>query len=108
MDNDGSDVFGAYASTFWLGAYGSGLQGQPWTWADPTDVDGATSVPSTIGQLPADAGATLTQAGFVVATAATPCGSSRPPGTVAYYQPQQAAPGSTITLCLSSGVPAGN
>jgi membrane peptidoglycan carboxypeptidase len=43
--NNGSDVFGAYASTYWLDAYGPTLQSQHWTWPDAPAVRGTSAVP---------------------------------------------------------------
>ena len=59
VSNNGSDVFGAYASTYWLDAFGPALQGQQWEWPSPTDVPSPVSVPDLLGAAPADATAEL-------------------------------------------------
>ncbi len=102
--NNGSDVFGAYASTFWLDAYGPTLQSQHWSWPDPADLPNAVPVPDLTGQTPDAARKTLAASGFTAAVAATTCGSGVPAGSVGYYQPHVAAPGTAITLCLSTGI----
>jgi membrane peptidoglycan carboxypeptidase len=104
VTNNGSDVFGAYASTFWLKAYGPMLRAQAWRWPDPTDIPGATTVPDITGQSRSSATEQLRGAGFTVAVASTRCGSSQPVGQVGYYQPHLAARGARVTLCLSNGI----
>ena len=107
--NNGSDVFGAYASTFWLDAYGPTLQSQHWTWPDAAAIPGASAVPNTTGQSVSAATSQLAASGFKITVAAVKCGSPEPAGTIGYYTPNLATPGSTVTVCLSSGVrPAGN
>jgi membrane peptidoglycan carboxypeptidase len=104
VTNNGSDVFGAYASTYWLDAYGPGLQSQHWIWPDSAAIAGASPVPDLTGQSPSAAADMLSSASFGIATATVRCGSPQPAGQVAYYGPHLAAPGSTITVCLSNGV----
>jgi len=104
VSNNGSDVFGAYASTYWLDAYGPTLQAQSWTWPSPTDIPNAMTVPDVIGRTEAAATATLSQQGFTAAVSTVVCGSPEAPGNVGYYAPQVAAPGTRITLCLSNGI----
>jgi membrane peptidoglycan carboxypeptidase len=104
VTNNGSDVFGAYASTFWLDAYGPALQSQQWSWPSPTDIPGASSVLDVTGQSAAAATSALSASGFKLKITAVMCGSPAPTGTIAYYSPHLALPGSTITACLSSGV----
>ena len=103
ISNNGSDVFGAYASTFWLDAYGPALQGQQWTWPDPTDVPNPVQLPDLAGVSKDSALATLTQLGLTGTVASTVCGSGQPAGTVGYYEPHLASAGGKVTLCLSSG-----
>jgi membrane peptidoglycan carboxypeptidase len=103
VGNNGSDVFGAYASTFWLAAYGSALQDQQWSWPDPDDVSDPVPVPDLTGSTPAAAIAKLTELGLTGSVASTVCGSGAQRGTVGYYQPHVAAAGSRVTLCLSNG-----
>lgn len=104
VSNSGSDVFGAYASTYWLDAYGPKLQFDSWTWPSATDIPDAVTVPDVIGQTQAEATATLAQQGFGASVSPAVCGSSQAPGNVGYYGPQVAAPGTKITLCLSNGI----
>ena len=101
--NNGSDVFGAYASTFWLDAYGPALQDQEWSWPDPNDVSNPVPVPDLTGSTPADAIARLTELGLTGTVASTICGSGAPAGTVGYYEPHVASAGGRVTLCLSNG-----
>lgn len=104
VSNNGSDVFGAYASTYWLDAYGPKLQFDSWTWPSATDIPDAVTVPDVIGQDQATAAATLAQQGFTASVSTVVCGSSQAPGNVGYYAPQVATPGTKITLCLSNGI----
>jgi membrane peptidoglycan carboxypeptidase len=99
----GGDVFGAYASTFWLDAYGAQLHAQPWAWPDPAAIPGAVAVPDTTGKSADAARAVLAASGFGVNVAPIFCGSPQPPGTVGYFEPHLAVPGSAITLCRSNG-----
>jgi membrane peptidoglycan carboxypeptidase len=100
----GQDIFGAYASTYWLDAYGPALQ-QPWTWPAPDDVPDGQPVPNVIGSSRADAIGQLRAAGFHVAVFPVPCGSDKPAGEVAYQEPPIAAAGAVVTICVSSGTP---
>jgi membrane peptidoglycan carboxypeptidase len=103
--NDGSDVFGAYASTFWLAAYRPMLLSRKWSFPSPSSITGARTVPSVIGLSQASATTELVDAGYQVTTTSTRCGGSPEiVGAVAYYAPQIAPVGSTISLCLSSGL----
>ncbi len=101
--NNGSDVFGAYASTFWLAAYGPTLSQQQWSWGEPTDVSNPVNVPDLTGLSVPDATSTLSSIGLAASVAATACGSGQPAGTVGYYEPHVASAGSPVTLCLSNG-----
>ncbi len=103
VTNNGSDVFGAYASTYWLDAYGPSLQGQQWDWPSPTDVPSPVNVPDLQGETVSDATAALATAGLRASVAPVPCGSFDPAGTVAYYGPRVVSAGDSVTLCLSSG-----
>jgi membrane peptidoglycan carboxypeptidase len=104
---DGTPVYGAYAAQMWANALTPVLLGKPrWSWAGPNDVDNAQPVPSVIGTDLPTAQARLTQAGFKVSLYANGqpyCGSPVPYSLVGYQQPQVAAPGSTVTVCLSNG-----
>jgi membrane peptidoglycan carboxypeptidase len=100
----GQDIFGAYASTYWLDAYGPALH-QDWTWPSPQDVPNGKPVPNVIGSGRSSAVDQLRSAGFHVTVFPVPCGSDRPEGDVAYQQPPVAAARATVTICLSSGIP---
>jgi membrane peptidoglycan carboxypeptidase len=97
----GQDVFGAYASKFWLDAYASALR-TAWTWPSPSALPGH-AVPRVIGLRPAAAAASLRSAGFRVEVFPVECASSRPAGVVAYQQPPRAAADSVVVVCLGSG-----
>jgi membrane peptidoglycan carboxypeptidase len=97
------DVFGAYASTYWLAAYGPALMHQQWSWRSPMNADGDVPVPPVIGMDVAGATAKLRGAGFTVVVFPGQCGSWLPVGTVAYQEPPTAARGGAVTLCASSG-----
>ena len=102
--SDGSDMFGAFASTFWLDAYQPALAAQPgWSWQSAQSTPGQ-QVPDVTRKSLADATATLTAAGFKVAQYPVPCGSSAPVNQVAYFSPAIATPGDTVSVCLSSGI----
>ena len=101
----GQEIFGAYASTFWLDAYGPTLRKQPWTWTAPAASPETRRVPDVVGDERREAVAALRGAGFRSAVFAVPCASEKPAGVVAYQQPPRAAPGETVTICLSSGNP---
>jgi len=100
----GQDTFGAYASRYWLAAYGPALRA-PWHWPAPLTVPGGRAVPQVIGRRAGAATAALRAAGFRAQVFPVACASARPAGTVAYQQPPVAVPGSTVTICLSSGHP---
>jgi membrane peptidoglycan carboxypeptidase len=103
VSNNGSDVFGAYASTFWLDAYGPTLQNQNWTWPDPADVPSPVTVPNLAGQSVEQATQTLSSLGLGVSVSTVVCGSGEPAGTVGYAGPPVVTAGSKVTLCLSNG-----
>jgi membrane peptidoglycan carboxypeptidase len=96
------DVFGAYAATYWLDAYGPALRHR-WSWRSPTDVAHGRHVRSVIGRSRRAAIAILRRSGYRVAVFPVPCGSALPAGHVAYQEPPVAAPGWVVTICLSSG-----
>lgn len=103
--NDGTDTFGAAASKFWLQAYGPTLSAQQWDWPSVDSTPG-NRVPSVVGMSQDEAIQFLAGQGFVGKPLAVPCGSRERPGDVAFYSPQIAEPGATISLCISTGVPA--
>jgi len=99
-------AYGAYASKVWLDALTPYLSKQQWSWPSPADAPGAP-VPDLTGKTISDAKTLLKQDGFKFALfdkANQPeCASAEPIGSVAYYGPQVAPKGSTITVCPSSG-----
>jgi membrane peptidoglycan carboxypeptidase len=97
------DVFGAYAATYWLKAYGPVLH-HGWSWPSVSSLGGG-QVPRVIGSGEQAAKARLHKAGFKVGVFSVPCGSGRPSGRVAYQEPRRAPKGSLVTICLSSGNP---
>jgi membrane peptidoglycan carboxypeptidase len=104
----GTDAYGAYAAGVWLSAIGPALAGQSWSWPAPSAVPGVP-VPNLTGQDLATAKQMLTSAGFKMvqldAANNLTCASSVPAGHVAFFGPQIAQPGSTVTVCPSSGAP---
>jgi membrane peptidoglycan carboxypeptidase len=101
------NAFGAVAAGLWAHALAPSEGTMQWQWPNPLDVPNGVQVPTVFGQSPADATTTLTQAGFKVRVLTTQtCGSSYAEGTVGMFGPSYAAPGDTITLCMSSGKPA--
>jgi membrane peptidoglycan carboxypeptidase len=101
--NNGQDTFGAAASVFWLNAFGPTLQNQHWTWPTVDSTPGGP-VPVVSNMDVATAQSTLTQNGFKSVVLKFKCGSSVQLDNVAYYSPQIAVPGATISLCPSSGL----
>jgi membrane peptidoglycan carboxypeptidase len=97
----GQDTFGAYASRFWLAAFGPGLRTH-WSWPSPSAV-GGRRVPRVIGQTAGEAEHALRAAGFRVDVFPVVCASKVPGGRVAYQQPPTAPTGTAVTICLSSG-----
>ena len=104
---DGTPVYGAYAAQMWENALGPVLLSQQrWTWPGPSDIPNAVPVTSVIGMDLPTAKTVLTQQGFKVAVSGNGqpyCGSSQPYSSVAYEQPVVAAPGDTVTICVSNG-----
>ncbi|MDQ2838358.1 MAG: penicillin-binding protein [Actinomycetota bacterium] len=103
-NNDGRDTFGATAARFWLESFAPTLQSQPWSWPTVDSTPGNPVLPVT-GMDVNTATTSLTGQGYKVKVVTTfTCGSKEIQGNVAFYGPHVAEPGSTITLCLSSGV----
>jgi membrane peptidoglycan carboxypeptidase len=103
-------AYGDYASEVWLKALKPTLVNRSWTWEDPATVHGV-DVPNIAGLSPADARRQLASANFKMQyiDANDPnleCPSSQTLGTIGYYGPQRATPGSTVTVCLSNGIAA--
>jgi membrane peptidoglycan carboxypeptidase len=101
------NAYGAYAAGVWLKALRSSLGA--WTWPDPDAVPG-NEVDDVVGQPVPDAVAQLKDQGYKVAVLGGEnggllCASTQPLGTVAFYGPQRAEKGATITLCGSVGTP---
>jgi len=103
-NNDGTDTFGAVAAKFWLMAYQPTLINQQWNWPTPDSAPGQKLPGFLTGRSEGDATTQLTAAGYKVKVLPFACGSQVPAGNVAFYGPQQAEPGATISICLSSGV----
>lgn len=107
---DGQPVgqaYGDFAAEVWRQALQPSLAGQNWSWPDPNAVGGAPVPADLVGKGVADAQAELTAAGFKMAIMGGTnfaCASSQTAGTIAFFGPQMAQPGSTITVCLSSGI----
>jgi membrane peptidoglycan carboxypeptidase len=100
-------AYGDFAAKVWLDALRPTLANTSWTWPDPSSV-GGEDVPSVVGMSVSDARHTLSDSGFKM-TLLDPqdhllCPSSVPLEQVAYYGPQRADSGATITVCPSSGV----
>jgi membrane peptidoglycan carboxypeptidase len=108
VTNAAANAYGAYASGVWLSALGPYLGGVPgWTWTPPGAIPG-TPVPVLTNLSLDQAKQRLSAAGFRMAQFASgsvQCSSRVPGQQVAFYAPQIAPPGSTITVCLSSGIP---
>jgi membrane peptidoglycan carboxypeptidase len=103
--NTGTDTFGAAASKFWQEAYGPTLKAKQWEWPTVDSTPG-NPVPSVTGMGQDEAIKYLASQGFVGKPLPVPCGSKEQPGNVAFYSPKIAEPGATISLCISTGVPA--
>jgi membrane peptidoglycan carboxypeptidase len=93
---------GSVASQFWLNALQSSLTGHKWSLPSSTAISGSITIPPLTGQTEAAATALLTSAGFKVAVFPTTCGSSALFQQVAYYSPQTAVPGTTVSICMSN------
>jgi membrane peptidoglycan carboxypeptidase len=103
-------AYGDYASQVWLKALKPSLATRSWTWEDPNTIRGV-DVPNISGMSPADARRQLAAANFKMRYIDTndpnlECPSSQTLGTIGYYGPQRATPGSTVTVCLSNGIAA--
>jgi membrane peptidoglycan carboxypeptidase len=101
--NSGTDVFGAYAGTYWIAAYGKYVTAHGWSWPSPDGVPDGVSVPSVVGRTEADAVQVLKDAHFKPKRYPIACGSNLLVGQVAYSGPGVAAPGSTVYYCMSNG-----
>jgi membrane peptidoglycan carboxypeptidase len=109
-------AYGDFAAKVWLDALQPTISKQPWTWTDPNLV-GGSQVPNLLGMTLSEARTALSPLGYKLAVLggvstgpvgssdSLTCRSSEPFDTVGYYGPQRADAGSTITVCLSSGVP---
>ncbi|MGH8959962.1 MAG: penicillin-binding protein [Jatrophihabitantaceae bacterium] len=101
------NAYGAYASGVWLDALEPSLVRDQWSWPDPSNADG-TDVPPITGMTLSQALSTLKSAGFKMRQLDQAdqlmCASKQPYGSVAFYGPQRAPAGATITVCPSSSV----
>jgi membrane peptidoglycan carboxypeptidase len=91
------------ASQYWLTALSPTIKAQKWSWPSANGVAGAITVPNVVGQTQQAATTALEQRGFKVTPFAYDCGSSVPQGSIGYFSPSFAAPGTTVTICISSG-----
>ena len=92
------------AANWWYSALSATLAGNKWSTRSPTSVPNGVTVPtSIIGQSQAVATTTLRNKGFNVAVYPIHCGSKVAAYTIASYTPAVAAPGSTVTICISTG-----
>jgi membrane peptidoglycan carboxypeptidase len=94
------------AAQYWLSTLGPTIKSTKWTWPSANGVAGSVQVPNVVGQTPQVAEQMLSQRGFkaVAFSNGLDCGAPALPGTVGYYGPTFAAPGTTITYCISSGI----
>ncbi len=101
-------AYGDFAADVWLDALKPSLRSRNWSWTDPNQVDGQ-QVTNVIGMSLSDAKQALSQQGFHLreldAADNLTCPSTAVLDTIGYYAPQKAKPGSTITVCVSRGVP---
>jgi membrane peptidoglycan carboxypeptidase len=106
---------GSTAAGLWLAAMQPTIGATHWTWPDPNAIDQGIPVPSITGLSVADATAKLTAAGFKAQDYGdlfdgTRCASdlvnnaALPADSIAYYTPQVAVPGSTVTFCPADGM----
>jgi membrane peptidoglycan carboxypeptidase len=93
---------GSVASQYWLNALQTTLTGAKWTLPASTAISGSIAVPPVAGQSQAAATTALTAAGFKVEVFPVTCGSTALFGQVAYYSPQTAVPGTTVSICMSN------
>jgi membrane peptidoglycan carboxypeptidase len=112
LRNEGrGQAYGDFAAHVWWDALKPTVDRQSWTWTSPNDVAG-DDVPDITGMKYSDARDQLASAGFKIrnldAADNLNCQSDAPFETVGYYGPHKARPGSVITVCISSGVPAYN
>ena len=107
VSDPATQAYGEYAAGVWLDALQPILQNRQWSWPTPDTAPG-NPVPSVTGLSLAAAKARLAGAGFQMAQLDAGnrllCASSVPTGLVAYYGPQVAPTGATITVCPSLGV----
>jgi len=101
-------AYGDYASGVWLDALQPLLKNKQWTWPSPDSVPGG-QVPDLTGHSLSEAATMLSAAGYKLQyldkADNVSCASSVTYGQVAYYAPQIAPKGATITVCPSSGQP---
>jgi membrane peptidoglycan carboxypeptidase len=100
-------AYGDFAAKVWLHALQPSLSHSTWSWPDPNSVPG-NDVPDVTGMGLSAARSMLAQYGYKLSRLAARdnllCPSSEPFDTVAYFGPERAPVGSTITVCVSSGV----
>jgi membrane peptidoglycan carboxypeptidase len=100
------NAYGAYAAGIWLKALGPELRHKTWTWPSPEMATG-DEVPDVTGMTLDDAKAALKDKHFKMtqldSADGLECASSVTPSSVAFYGPEIAPRGATITVCPSSG-----
>ena len=105
-NNDGTDTFGAMAAKFWLQAYQPTLINQHWDLADAGIRARHQNVAGNLANASVDRPPAADLGRVQGEDLPYACGSQVTAGNVAFYGPHSAEPGATISLCLSSGVPA--
>ncbi len=102
----GHTAYGAYAAHLWINALRPTLVRTTWAWEDPALAAG-DFVPNVTGLTLADAQRKLRTYGYKMVQLDPGdqllCASDVTLSEVAYYAPQRAPRGSTITVCPSSG-----
>ena len=106
LKNPQDNAYGAYAAGVWLAALKPVLVTRHWTWPSWLAVPGDT-VPDITGMTPDEARAQLKRSHFTMrmldSADGLECPSTVLEGHIAFYAPDKAPRGSTITVCPSSG-----
>jgi hypothetical protein len=107
VKDDANRAYGAYAAGVWLQALQPTIRKKTWTWPSPDSVPGS-EVPDVRGMTLDEAKSELKNSHYKMrqldAADTLQCASRRyTAGEVAYYAPQIAPRGATITVCPTSG-----
>jgi membrane peptidoglycan carboxypeptidase len=94
---------GSVAANFWLNSMAPSLTPAKWNFPSAGSVSGSTTVPNIVGMSQAVATSTLVAKGYKAAVFSVQCGAAAQSSTVGYYSPVAAAPGTTVTMCISNG-----